>query len=62
MLNALTNPEQATTDYVFTIEGNIGCGKSTLLEILRQKIPNAHWIEEPVAEWQNLGGKNINML
>ena len=25
-------------------------------------MPEAKWIEEPVAEWQNLGGKNINIL
>jgi deoxyguanosine kinase len=30
--------------------------------LLRQRIPEAKWIEEPVAEWQNLGGKQINML
>lgn len=56
------NPEFQNKDYCFTIEGNIGCGKSTFLEILRQKVPEAKWIEEPVSDWQNLSGKNINML
>lgn len=51
-----------TSEYCFTIEGNIGCGKSTFLALLRQKLPEAKWIEEPVSEWQNLGGKNINIL
>lgn len=46
----------------FTIEGNIGCGKSTFLEVLREKFPEAVWIEEPVKDWQDLGGKGINML
>lgn len=46
----------------FTIEGNIGCGKSTFLEVLRERFPEAIWIEEPVKDWQDLGGKGINML
>jgi deoxyadenosine/deoxycytidine kinase len=32
------------------------------VDILRQRMPEARWIEEPVSEWQNLSGKNINML
>ena len=55
------NPE-FTTDCCFAIEGNIGCGKSTFLSLLRESLPEAKWIEEPVSEWQNLGGKNINIL
>lgn len=55
------NPE-LSTEFCYTIEGNIGCGKSTFLELLRERLPEAKWIEEPVNEWQNLGGKNINIL
>ena len=54
------NPE--LPKFYFTIEGNIGCGKSTIVELLRQRMPEARWIEEPVSEWQNLSGKKINML
>jgi ABC-type lipoprotein export system ATPase subunit len=43
--NLPLNPEFAKNDFCYTIEGNIGCGKSTFLEILRQKIPEAKWIE-----------------
>lgn len=50
------------SDCCFTIEGNIGCGKSTFLEVLHERLPDAKWIQEPVSEWQNLGGKNINIL
>ena len=58
-----TSPEQETKhQYCFTIEGNIGCGKSTFLQILKERIPEAKWIEEPVSDWQNLGGKDINIL
>ena len=57
----IENPE-FTSDYCFAIEGNIGCGKSTFLSLLRESLPEAKWIEEPVSEWQNLGGKNINIL
>jgi len=56
------NPELPKRDNFYTIEGNIGCGKSTFLELLRKKVPEAKWIEEPVSEWQNLNGKNISML
>ena len=56
------NPEFPKTDFCYTIEGNIGCGKSTFLELLRRKVPEAQWIEEPVADWQNLNGTGINML
>jgi len=62
LANLTLNPELPKRDYCYTIEGNIGCGKSTFLEVLRQKVPEAKWIEEPVTEWQNLNGKNINML
>jgi hypothetical protein len=62
LANLTLNPELPKRDYCYTIEGNIGCGKSTFLEMLRQKVPQAKWIEEPVSEWQNLNGKNINML
>ena len=55
------NPE-ATRQFCYTIEGNIGCGKSTFLALLKERFPEAKWIEEPVSEWQNLGGKNINIL
>jgi deoxyguanosine kinase len=54
------SPQQPTT--YFTIEGNIGCGKSTFLELLKQRIPELEWIEEPVTEWQSLGEHKINML
>lgn len=33
----------------YTIEGNIGCGKSTFLQILKERIPEVHIIEEPVS-------------
>lgn len=58
-----TSSEQENKhQYYFTIEGNIGCGKSTFLQILKERIPEAKWIEEPVSDWQNLGGKDINIL
>lgn len=32
------------------------------MQILKERLPEAKWIEEPVSEWQNLGGKEINIL
>lgn len=58
---SLLNPE-TSSKFCYTIEGNIGCGKSTFLTLLKERVPEAKWIEEPVSEWQNLGGKSINIL
>ena len=40
------------------VEGNIGSGKTTLLNHFR-KNPMVEVLEEPVAEGQNVGGKNL---
>jgi deoxyguanosine kinase len=48
---------------IFSIEGNIGVGKSTLLKILSENmIEDIEYLPENVTSWQNLGGKNINLL
>lgn len=44
---------------IFCLEGNIGAGKSTLLQILEKKIPRCKVIQEPVAEWKNIGGYDL---
>ncbi len=56
------NPEKKTMNLCFSIEGNIGCGKSTFLDILRKKMPEAQWIDEPLSCWQNVGEKRVNLL
>lgn len=59
------NPENSESEgcsSLFTIEGNIGCGKSTFLNILREYFEDVKLIEEPVAEWQNVEGKGLNIL
>ena len=40
------------------VEGNIGSGKTTLLNHFREN-PMVEVLEEPVAEWQNVGGENL---
>lgn len=63
--NGSLNPENSESDSnstLFTIEGNIGCGKSTFLKILRKHFADVKLIEEPVAEWQNVEGKGLNIL
>lgn len=40
------------------VEGNIGSGKTTLLNFFRDN-PLVEVLEEPVAKWQNVGGKNL---
>ena len=44
---------------IFCIEGNIGAGKSTLLSLLEKNIPNCLVLQEPVAEWKNVGGRDL---
>lgn len=46
---------------VFSIEGNIGCGKTTLLKILEKELLGVSIINEPLGEWESIGGK-INLL
>ena len=46
---------------VFSIEGNIGCGKTTLLKILEKELPTVSIINEPLGEWESIGGK-VNLL
>lgn len=55
-------PQPADNGCHVTVEGNIGCGKSTFLAILKGNFPNITFIQEPVSEWQNVGGKSINLL
>lgn len=37
-----------------SLEGNIGAGKSTLLKILSEMYPEAEFLQEPLACWQNI--------
>jgi Deoxynucleoside kinase len=57
----------------FCIEGNIGAGKSTWLQMAKQGYENladyrsdihemVEVVPEPVEEWQNVSGKDINLL
>ena len=43
---------------ILSVEGNIGSGKSTFVEYLRQNIPNAVFLQEPVDEWNKIKDKN----
>ncbi|XP_020607429.1 thymidine kinase 2, mitochondrial-like [Orbicella faveolata] len=46
------------TNITIAVEGNIGSGKTTLLNFFRNN-PLVEVLEEPVAKWQNVGGKNL---
>ena len=48
---------------VISIEGNIGSGKSTILNILKSKLSDVIFIDEPVDEWFKIkDNNNKNML
>lgn len=57
-LDCSVTRKQKNANITVAVEGNIGSGKSTLLKFFR-KNPLVQVFEEPVAEWQNVGGKNL---
>jgi len=44
---------------IYALEGNIGAGKTTLLKIISNNFKDIEFVEEPVNQWQNLGGMNL---
>lgn len=44
---------------IYSIEGNIGAGKTTILKLIGRSFSDVAFIEEPVSQWQNLGGMNL---
>ena len=51
--------EKIKTKKIYALEGNIGAGKTTILKIIGKHFKDAEIVEEPVSEWQNLGGMNL---
>ena len=51
--------EKIKTKKIYALEGNIGAGKTTILQIMSKHFKDVEFIEEPVKEWQNLGGMNL---
>lgn len=47
------------TKRIYSIEGNIGAGKTTVLKIIGALMTDVIFVEEPINEWQNLGGMNL---
>ena len=51
--------ERIKTKKIYALEGNIGAGKTTVLKIMEKNFKDVELVEEPVKEWQNLGGMNL---
>ena len=51
--------EKIKTKKIYALEGNIGAGKTTILQIMGKHFKDVEFVEEPVKEWQNLGGMNL---
>ena len=51
--------EKIKTKKIYALEGNIGAGKTTILKILSNYFKDIEFVEEPVKQWQNLGGENL---
>ena len=51
--------EKLKTKRIYSIEGNIGAGKTTILNLIGKTFQDVEFVEEPVSQWQNLGGMNL---
>ena len=51
--------EKIKTKRIYALEGNIGAGKTTIMKIISNHFNDVEFVEEPVKEWQNLGGMNL---
>ena len=51
--------EKIKTKKIYALEGNIGAGKTTILKLIAKNFKDVEFVEEPVKEWQNLGGMNL---
>ena len=51
--------EKIKSKKIYALEGNIGAGKTTLLKIIGNNFKDIEFVEEPVNQWQNLGGMNL---
>jgi deoxyadenosine/deoxycytidine kinase len=51
--------EKIKTKRIYALEGNIGAGKTTIMKIIGSHFNDVEFVEEPVKQWQNLGGMNL---
>jgi len=51
--------EKIKSKKIYALEGNIGSGKTTFMKIISNHFKDVEFIEEPVKQWQNLGGMNL---
>jgi len=51
--------EKIKSKKIYALEGNIGSGKTTIMKIIGNHFKDVEFIEEPVKQWQNLGGMNL---
>ena len=51
--------EKIKSKKIYALEGNIGSGKTTIMKIISNHFKDVEFIEEPVKQWQNLGGMNL---
>ena len=51
--------EKLKSKKIYALEGNIGAGKTTIMKIICNHFNDVEFVEEPVSQWQNLGGLNL---
>ena len=51
--------EKIKSKKIYALEGNIGSGKTTIMKIISNHFKDVEFIEEPVKQWQDLGGMNL---
>ena len=62
-LNYISNKLKNNKPIIISVDGNIGSGKSTLIKILRNRMKDYIFVDEPVKEWtQVTDDNNKNLL
>ena len=51
--------ERIKSKKIYALEGNIGAGKTTVMKIISNHFNDVEFVEEPVKQWQNLGGMDL---
>ena len=51
--------EKIKSKKIYALEGNIGAGKTTIMKIIGSHFTSVEFVEEPIKQWQNLGGMNL---
>jgi deoxyguanosine kinase len=61
-INYIFNRLKNNKPIIISVDGNIGSGKSTLIKILRDRMKNYVFVDEPIKEWTEATDENDKNL